>query len=125
MIHIIIFVLFVLLFFVIFTSSEKFTLNGNDDDIFNIVNETEIPDSSCTVNDDPNLKGKKIILTTNDNTTYETCDFGLADNKQCNIDFTCQNENCYDNIKPILTINSDYRCRKIPYVPSTHLPVNV
>ena len=125
MIHIILFVLFVLLFFVISTSSEKFTLNGNDDDIFNIVNETEIPDSSCTVNDDPNLKGKKIILTTNDNTTYETCDFGVADNKQCNIDFTCQNENCYDNIKPILTINSDYRCRKIPYVPSTHSPVNV
>ena len=109
-------ILIILLFFVISYSSEKFTLTGNDDDIFNIVNETEIPDVSCTVNDDPNLKGTKIILTTNDNTTYETCDFGIADNKQCNIDFTCQNENCYDNVKPILTINSEYRCRKVPYI---------
>ena len=118
-------ILCLLLFIMLVYTSEKFTLTATDEDIFNIVNETEIPDMTCTVNNDPNLKGKKIILTTNDNTTYETCDFGIADNKQCNIEFTCQNENCYENIKPVLTINSDYRCRKIPYIASNYPPVPV
>lgn len=116
--------LVILLFIVMYFNSENFTLTGNDDDIFNIINETTIPEVTCTVNDDPNLKGTKIILTTNDNTTYETCDFGIADNKQCNIDFTCQNDSCYDTIKPVLTINTEYRCRKVPYIPSSYPPVN-
>jgi hypothetical protein len=120
----IIIILIVLLIILLYSTSENFILTANDDDIFTITNETEIPDVSCTVNDDPNLKGKKIILTTNDNTTYETCDFGVADNKNCNIDFNCQNDTCNETIKPVLTINSEYRCRKVPYYPSTYQATN-
>jgi hypothetical protein len=108
--------LIILILFISF-NNEHFELLGTDDDIFQIKNETINKDVPCYLNGDDVIVGYETILTTNDNKNVQSCDFGDAIDKSCDhLVFTCKTDNCIDEkVVPLLNINGDYRCRKIPY----------
>ncbi len=109
--------LIILILFISF-NNENFELLGTNDDIFNIKNETINNEVPCYLNEDETNIGYQTILTTNDNTDVQTCDFGDAIDKSCDhLEFTCKTDKCTEEkVVPLLNINGDFKCRKIPYI---------
>ena len=115
--------LIILILFISF-NNEKFELLGTNNDIWHIIKEDINQDVPCYLNNDTNITGYQTILTTRDNNsgnnkTVETCDFGIADDaNSCDkLEFNCLNSNCTEEkVIPLLNINGEYRCRKVPYI---------
>ena len=99
-----------------YSINENFELLGTNNDIFQIKNEVINTDVKCYINNDETNIGHETIITTNDGQSIKTCDFGEAIDNSCDhLVFNCKTDTCNEVIKPILNINGDYRCRKIPY----------
>ena len=112
-------ILITILILFITCNNEHFELLGNDDDIFQIKKETINTTVPCYINGNINSTniGYETTLTTNEDKNIKTCDFGDAQDRSCDhIEFTCKTETCNEIIKPVLNINGDYRCRKLPYI---------
>jgi hypothetical protein len=109
--------LIILMLFISF-NNENFELLGTDDDIFQLLNETINKDVPCYVNGDTTNVGYETILTTLDKKNVQTCDFGDAKDKSCDhLDFKCSTDTCTEEkVIPLLNVNGDYKCRKIPYI---------
>lgn len=109
--------LIILILFISF-NNEKFEILGIDDDIFQIKNESINKDVPCYINGDNTNVGYETILTTNDNKNIQTCDFGDAKDKSCDhLEFTCNTNSCTtEKVIPLLNVNGDYKCRKLPYI---------
>jgi hypothetical protein len=89
------------------SNQETFVLTGTNNDLFEIESENIIPYSECKINNKPDLIGQKVTLKTIDGNYYNTCDFGLYEESKC--DFNTE------NIKPLMTITNEKRCRQVPY----------
>ncbi len=110
-------ILIIILILFITYNCENFELLGNDDDIFQIKKEIINKDVPCYINSDTTNIGYETILTTNEDKNIQTCDFGDAKDKSCDhLEFTCKTDTCNEIIKPVLNINGDYKCRKLPYI---------
>ena len=57
-------ILLIIVLFFLFTNSEPFVLVGSNKDLFEIAQDTIIPYSECSIQDDNSVIGQKVILKT-------------------------------------------------------------
>ena len=110
-------ILLILLILIISFNNENFELLGTGDDIFKIKEEKINIGEECFINEDKSIIGNKVTIIDDNNRTIETCDFGEAINGSCDhLEFNCLTNNCTEEkVMPLLTIDSQFRCRKQPY----------
>ena len=108
-------ILLIIVLFFLFKTSESFVLVGSNKDLFEIAQDTIIPYSQCSIQDDNSVMGQKVILKTNDGNYYNSCDFGLEEESKCAFPTKCQGNDCSQKIIPLMTINNEKRCRLVPY----------